>query len=114
MTWLLITFAVLASALLLYAVVVELNDMPRCERGQCWATCLRHHVRALGLVLVGAGAGMHAFRLLAGLPVDLLSLAMVLGVTLIYLSRSAEWLSYLLRGDRRRPDTVPGADRRAR
>jgi hypothetical protein len=39
---------------------------------------------------------------------------MVLGVTLIYLSRSAEWLSYLLRGDRRRPDTVPGADRRAR
>lgn len=113
MIWLLIVLGVLASALLLYAVVIELNDLPRREHGQPWGPRLRHHVRALGLVLVGAGAGLHAFRLLAGLPLDLLSLALILGVSLIYLSRSPEWLHYLLRGDRHHPDTSPRADRRS-
>lgn len=113
MTWALIGLGILASALLLYAVVVELNDLPRCERGQGWAVRLRHHLRAIGLVLIGAGAGMHAFRLLAGLPLDLLSLALVLGVSLIYLSRSPEWLRYLVCGDRRHPSAAAHADRRA-
>lgn len=112
MTLALIVLGVLASAIVLYAVVVQLNDLPRFERGLPWRTCLRQHVRAIGLVLVGASAGMHAFLLLVGRPVDLLTLAMVLGVTLVYLSRSPDWLRYLLFGDRRQHIAAARPDRR--
>lgn len=111
MSLILPVLGVLAAALVLLSAIVELNDLPSCRRGEPWSTHLRHHCRALGLVLVGACSGMTGFYLLAGQSVQLLPLGLVLGMALGYAGRSREWLRYVLSGDRR--GAARDSDRRA-
>lgn len=110
MSLILPVLGVLSAAFVLLAAIVELNDLPRCRRGQPWSAHVRHHCRALGLVLVGACSGMTGFYLLVGQQVQLLPLGMVLGVALGYAARSREWLRYVLTGERR--DLSDNTDRR--
>ena len=98
---LLTILGIASAALVLLTVVVEVNDLPRPPGGAGLGAHVRRHLQAIGLVLVGTGAGMTGFRLLAGQPVELLPLALVLGVALSYLSRSPGWWHYVLAGDRR-------------
>lgn len=109
---LLTVFGLVAAAVLLLTVIIELNDMPRVGRGRPWRDHVRHHARAIGLVLMGASGGMQGLQLLAGLPANAMGVMLLVGVTLVYLSRSPGWIRYLVFGDRRQQAASPDRDRR--
>lgn len=109
---LLTLFGLVAAAVLLLTVIIELNDMPRMGQGKGWREHVRHHARAIGLVLMGASAGMQGLQLLAGLPANAMGVMLLVGVTLVYLSRSPGWIRYLLFGDRRQVAQPTDRDRR--
>lgn len=88
-----------ASGLVISATCVALlNDQPRRSHAGTVSGWLRHHVRRLGLVLMGAGGAMALLSVATGQAVSLDVTVLLIAIAMRQIAHPAGWLNFVRRG----------------